>query len=236
MRKQVVVGMLAVLAGTTLASRTAAAQEQSGTSTQFSLGGGVDLPMGNFDNAANTGWHGLAALTFTPATWPVGIQIDGNYGRFPDDTPLDENLQMIFGTGNIVYRFQTSPESTFRPYLIGGGGVYNLKPTGNDVPDAQDSSTKFGHQRRRRVRHQGWFSLAVRRGPVPRRLHRRPTTRTSSPSRPASGSAAEPPAPDRPVPSRAGRMMSRPAGARMLRHGRSDAAGSRGAAPTLRLP
>ena len=87
MRKQVVVGMLAVLAGTTLASRTAAAQEQSGTSTQFSLGGGVDLPMGDFDDAANTGWHGLAAVTFTPATWPVGIQIDGNYGRFPDDSP-----------------------------------------------------------------------------------------------------------------------------------------------------
>ena len=87
MRKQVVLGMLAVLAGTTLASRTASAQEQSGTSTQFSLGGGVDLPMGDFDDAANTGYHGLAAVTFTPATWPVGIQIDGNYGRFPDELP-----------------------------------------------------------------------------------------------------------------------------------------------------
>lgn len=144
MRKQVVFGMLAVLAGTTLISRTAAAQEQSGTSTQFSLGGGVDLPMGDFDDAANTGYHGLAAVTFTPATWPVGIQIDGNYGRFPDSSPADVNLQTIYGTGNIVYRFQTSPESTFRPYLIGGGGVYNLKATGNDVPDGTDSSTKFG--------------------------------------------------------------------------------------------
>jgi outer membrane protein with beta-barrel domain len=144
MRKQVVLGMLAVLAGSTLASKAASAQEQSGTSTQFSLGGGVDLPMGDFDDAANTGWHGLAAVTFTPATWPVGIQIDGNYGKFPDDSPLDQNLQMIYGTGNIVYRFQTSPESTFRPYLIGGGGVYNLKATGSDVPDGTDSSTKFG--------------------------------------------------------------------------------------------
>jgi outer membrane protein with beta-barrel domain len=146
MRKQVVLGMLAVLAGTTLASRTAAAQEQSSsTSTQFSLGGGIDMPLGDFDDAANTGWHGLAAVTFTPATWPVGIQIDGNYARFPDATPLDVNAQMIFGTGNLVYRFSTSPESTFRPYLIGGGGVYNLKQTGNDVPSGFDnSSTKFG--------------------------------------------------------------------------------------------
>ena len=145
MRKQVVLGMLAVLAGTTLASRTASAQEQSSTSTQFSVGGGMDLPMGDFDNGFNTGWHGLAAVTFTPAAWPVGIQIDGNYSRMPDDTPLDENAQLIYGTGNIVYRFSTSAESTFRPYLIGGGGVYNRKFTGNDVPSGfEDSSTKFG--------------------------------------------------------------------------------------------
>jgi hypothetical protein len=146
MRKQVVLGMLAVLAGSTLASRTATAQEQSSsTSTQFSLGGGIDMPLGDFDDAAKTGWHGLAAVTFTPATWPVGIQIDGNYARFPDDSPLDVNAQMIFGTGNLVYRFSTSPESTFQPYLIGGGGVYNLKQTGNDVPSGFDnSSTKFG--------------------------------------------------------------------------------------------
>jgi Outer membrane protein beta-barrel domain len=144
MRKQVVLGMLAVLAGSTLVSRTVAAQEQSGTSTQFSLGGGVDLPLGDFDDNAKTGWHGLAAVTFTPATWPVGIQIDGTYGKFSIDTPLDESLQAIYGTGDIVYRFQTSPESTFRPYLIGGGGVYNLKPTGDDVPDGADSQTKFG--------------------------------------------------------------------------------------------
>ena len=143
MRKQVVLGMLAVLAGSTLASKAASAQEQSGTSTQFSLGGGVDLPMGDFDDAANTGYHGLAAVTFTPATWPVGIQIDGNYGRFPDSSPADVNLQTIYGTGNIVYRFRTSPESTFRPYLIGGGGVYNLKATGDDAA-GDNSSTKFG--------------------------------------------------------------------------------------------
>ena len=143
MRKQVVLGMLAVLAVTTLASRSAVAQEQSSASTQFSLGGGVDLPMGDFDNGLNTGWHGLAAVTFTPVAWPVGIRIDGNYGRFPDDSPSDVNLQLIYGTANIVYRFQTSSESTFRPYLIGGGGVYNLKATGNDAA-GDDSRTKFG--------------------------------------------------------------------------------------------
>jgi hypothetical protein len=66
-------------------------------------------------------------VTFTPATWPVGIQIDGNYGRFPT-LPADRNLQMIYGTGNIVYRFQTS--------------------SGIDLPPLPD-------RRRRRVQPQG---------------------------------------------------------------------------------
>jgi hypothetical protein len=146
MRKQVVLGMLAVLAGTTLASRSAAAQEQSSTSTQFSLGGGVDLPMGDFDDAANTGYHGLAAVTFTPATWPVGIQIDGNYGRFPDSSPADVNLQTIYGTGNIVYRFRTSSESTFRPYLIGGGGGAQTVPvTVKSLVFSEDPRAPHGH-------------------------------------------------------------------------------------------
>ena len=66
---------------------------------EFSFGGGVDLPLGNFDDAANTGYHGLAAVSFVPTGSPVGIQIDGNYGRFGDDTPADVNFQIIYGTG-----------------------------------------------------------------------------------------------------------------------------------------
>jgi hypothetical protein len=52
------------------------------------------------------------------------------------------------GTGNVVFKFKTSEETRFRPYLIGGGGVYNLKTTGtNDLGplfDTDNSTTKFG--------------------------------------------------------------------------------------------
>ena len=145
MRKQVVFGMLARLAGSTLVAR--AAQAQEGTGAEFSLGGGLDLPLGNFDDAAKMGFHGLAGVSFIPNAWPVGIQVDGNYSRFSDDTPLDVKFQMIYGTANVVYKFKSSEDSKFRPYLIGGGGVYNFKATGNDVPDVpgvDNSVTKFG--------------------------------------------------------------------------------------------
>jgi hypothetical protein len=70
--------------------------------------------------------------------------VDGNYSRFSDDTPFDVKFQFIYGTANLVYKFKTSEASTFRPYLIGGGGVYNFKPTGSDVLPGTGSETKFG--------------------------------------------------------------------------------------------
>lgn len=112
---------------------------------EFSLGGGVDLPLGDFDDVAKLGFHGLAGVSVVPANWPVGIQVDGNYSQFSDDTPADVKFQLIYGTGNIVYKFKTSEESRFRPYLIGGGGVYNFKAKGDDIISGADNSeTKFG--------------------------------------------------------------------------------------------
>jgi hypothetical protein len=143
MRKQVVFGVMALLAGSLATARVAHAQE--GTGVEFGLGGGIDLPLGNFDDAAKMGFHGIGEVSFIPNAWPVGIQIDGNYSRFSDDTPLDVKFQMIYGTANIVYKFKSSEDAKFRPYLIGGGGVYNFKATGDDVPDIGDNSvTKFG--------------------------------------------------------------------------------------------
>ena len=112
---------------------------------EFALGGGIDNPLGNFNDAAKLGFHGLAAVSFVPEGSPVGFQVDGNYSQFSDDTPLDVKFQMIYGTGNVVYKFKTSEETQFRPYLIGGAGVYNFKLKGNDVPTGiDDSQTKFG--------------------------------------------------------------------------------------------
>lgn len=106
---------------------------------EFALGGGIGLPLGTFDDAAKLGWHGLAAVSFVPEGWPVGIQIDGSYQQFSldeDQFPGFTGLKtrFIMGTGNVVFKFKTSEESTFRPYLIGGVGVYNSKTTADDDP------------------------------------------------------------------------------------------------------
>jgi hypothetical protein len=119
---------------------------------EFALGGGIGIPSGDFDDVAKLGWHGLVGVSFVPTNWPVGIQIDGQYHQFK----LDEDVvgagslkdRISLGTANIVYKFKSSETTKFRPYLIGGGGVYNLKTTGSSdvgtIVDTEGSTTKFG--------------------------------------------------------------------------------------------
>jgi opacity protein-like surface antigen len=119
---------------------------------EFSLGGGLGIPLSNFDDIAKLGWHGLAAVSVVPTGSPVGIQIDGQYHQFK----LDEDVfgrgslkdRFIFGTANAVFKFKTAETSPVRPYLIGGLGAYNFKTTGSSdagaVIDTDNSRTKFG--------------------------------------------------------------------------------------------
>lgn len=118
--------------------------QEAGTRVEFGVGGGLSIPTGDFDDFAKLGWQGTALVSVVPASIPVGFQLDGTFGRFSDDTPLDQKAQLFYGTGNVVYNFLTAEDSRFHPYLIGGVGVYNLDFKGDDVPSTVDSETKFG--------------------------------------------------------------------------------------------
>lgn len=134
-------GAAAVALGMLLSAPAARAQ-----GAEFSLGGGIGIPLGSFDDASKMGWHGLAAVSFVPNGSPVGIQFDGQFQQYKLDVAGDLKNRLLIGTGNIVFKFKTSEESRFRPYLIGGGGVYNLKTTGNVTPGTlfEGGVTKFG--------------------------------------------------------------------------------------------
>lgn len=115
---------------------------------EFSLGGGIGFPVGDFNDAVKVGWHGLAAFSFVPNGSPVGIQIDGQFHQFKFDGQSSLKERMLLGTADAVFKFKTSDQSSFRPYIIGGGGVYNLKETGSadagTVISTSGSRTKFG--------------------------------------------------------------------------------------------
>jgi hypothetical protein len=115
---------------------------------EFGLGGGVGVPLGTFDDAANMGWHGLAAVSVVPNGWPVGLQFDGQYQQYKFDGTSSLKDRFLIGTGDLVFKFKSSDQATIRPYLIGGGGVYNIKTTGasdvSGVTSTEGSLTKFG--------------------------------------------------------------------------------------------
>ena len=116
---------------------------------EFSLGGGATIPMGAFSDEAKTGFHGLVAVSFAPSSFPLGIQIDGMYQRLKQDDSFvgDRSIQFLQGTANLIYKFKTSEDSQFRPYLIGGVGLYNAKLVGGDdvaVPGEGNTETDFG--------------------------------------------------------------------------------------------
>jgi hypothetical protein len=138
-------GLTKVVAALTVGTLlgTSALQAQG---AEFALGGGVGFPLGSFDDVAGTGWHGLAAISFVPNGAPVGIQFDGQYQQYSMNGPSSLKERFLMGTGNIVFKFKTSDQSTFRPYLIGGGGVYNFKTTGSADPGdiIEGGTTKFG--------------------------------------------------------------------------------------------
>ncbi len=134
-----------VVLGAALMASVGAAPAVAQGGAKFSLGGGLTLPLGDFGDAASTGFHGLAAVSFQPKNLPIGIQVDGMFHRLGvDQSNVDANFQVIQGTANAVYRFANSAETKVRPYLIGGVGLYNSKLTGDDVPDNVDGSTDFG--------------------------------------------------------------------------------------------
>jgi outer membrane protein with beta-barrel domain len=143
--RRVATGVAAALIGLLASAHAARAQ-----GAEFSLGGGVSVPLGTFNDFAKLGWHGLAGVSVVPTGWPVGIQVDGSFSQFsidsvagfPKSSVSGVKEQLIYGTGNLVYKFKTSEESRFRPYLIGGGGVYNSKVKSNG--SSSGSTTKFG--------------------------------------------------------------------------------------------
>jgi hypothetical protein len=126
-------GVAVALAGALFAAPSVSAQSAS-----FSLGGGLSIPTGDYNTIAKLGWHAATSILLAHESRPYALQIDANYAQFglEAESPtgsFDVNQRFIYGTGNLVYRFQKSPTGRLRPYVIGGIGVYNSKGTGRDA-------------------------------------------------------------------------------------------------------
>ena len=142
-------GMLKALTAVAMATAFTASTAHAQTPVTFGVGGGVNVPLGDFSDGVKMGFQGTALVEFAPANLPVGFRVDGTYqqNKFSDDLAAgvngDGKFQNIYGTADVVYTFKTAESSMFHPYLIAGGGVYNGKAKFDSDIDTE-SSTKFG--------------------------------------------------------------------------------------------
>jgi opacity protein-like surface antigen len=109
----------------------------------FGALGGASIPIGDFGDVAETGWHLGGFLAFRPAMMPFGLRAEGVYHRFSakDDVLLSADSRTINVNLNGLWEFSMAG-SPMQPYAIGGFGLYNSKATGDDVDD--ESSNDLG--------------------------------------------------------------------------------------------
>ena len=109
------------------------------------ISGGVAIPAGNFGDSASTGYAVTGFIALGVPDLPVGVRFDGVFNKFSGrsfpstdgagrETP---DVRVMGLLGNLIYSFSGT---TAKPYLVTGGGIYNLKA---DVAGAK-SQNDFG--------------------------------------------------------------------------------------------
>ena len=146
-------GALLIVATTTQAQGTSG----SSAGRPFKLGGalGATIPLGDFSNGTDLGFHLGGLVEYKPQSVPVNLRGEITYHRnglkddFFSDIPgagsIDGSASIISFLGNAFFPFGDAA-STARPYAIGGLGIYRVKYSG-DVANGTElsrSNTDFG--------------------------------------------------------------------------------------------
>jgi hypothetical protein len=108
-----------ILSGITLGLLATASSlsAQSSGSWIGSLGGGVSLPVGDFGDAAKTGYHGGATLGYRPADSKIDLLVDATYHHFTAKGVANGHDNLFIALGRANYW------AGDKLYLIGGAGV-----------------------------------------------------------------------------------------------------------------
>ena len=151
-------GRLLVGTGALLIAVTAHAQGTANAPARpWKIGGalGGTIPLGNFSDGADLGWHLGGLFEYKQPSFPVtwrgeltyhrnGLKDDYFSGQIPGVGNLDGNFSMLNLVANAVYLFGDKAQ-TARPYIIGGLGLYKVKATASyQGIDISESQTKFG--------------------------------------------------------------------------------------------
>lgn len=110
-------------------------------SAHYGIGGGLLAPVSDYANVDNMGWHLLGKVDFRIPMSPLAVRLDALFGQTTHQSNVDGHTQLIGGLANLVWNIPSAAPMV-KPYLLGGGGVYNVKIT---IPSfaIDTSETKF---------------------------------------------------------------------------------------------
>ncbi len=136
-----VLKLVIAVAGVSVASvATVAAQ-----GAHFGVGGGLTSPLSDFKDQDKTGWHGLARVDLSIPLSPVAVRVDGMYAQTSHQATYssDGNTKLIGGLASVVWKVPV-PAPMVKPYVLAGGGVYNVKTTAPSL-SLDTAVTKFAY-------------------------------------------------------------------------------------------
>jgi hypothetical protein len=108
----------------------------------FGIVAGASIPISDFGDAANTGWHAGGLFQWQGPMFPLGIRGEVVYHKFGSKFNDDASLNILTATINGVFMFPVTEPATVRPYIIGGGGLYRVGCS--DCGTNADSENKGG--------------------------------------------------------------------------------------------
>lgn len=114
------------------------------------ISGGASIPAGKFSDSASTGYAATVFIALGVPDLPVGVRFDGVFSKFSGRTVTPAGGGADFQTpdmrvmgllGNLLYSFSGT---TAKPYIIAGGGIYNIKADLAGVKSQNDFGLSAG--------------------------------------------------------------------------------------------
>lgn len=106
-----------------VAVSSAAQAQKMASMSKFGLSAGIALPMGDFGDIADLGFD-VGGHWQTGLGEKVMLRINADLSRYGLNG-VDGSATLLGGMANIVLPLHT--QSAFKPYLLGGVGIYNTK-------------------------------------------------------------------------------------------------------------
>lgn len=113
----------------------------SAQNVSFGVGGGLLMPMGDYNTADKPGFIFGAGARIPLGSAPVALRVEGTYSQTSHDG-IGGKTKIIGGMGSLVYSFKTSGSVT--PYVLGGIGIFNGKVDVTGLGSTSETKVGFG--------------------------------------------------------------------------------------------